>query len=367
MDYALDIIQIGIKEDECMNKIIQSPVNRQGMFVENSYAIDRRGNANTDGKKQGSTIFAGSLTLNYDPIMEKRKKAQEEAMKLIKDVFKDDLKEFDGLKEREQHIEQLKQANKDNKGKLADIEGMRESLREEYGITDDSQEEQDLELIRKAQEAENPSSFVKLTEEEQERYQELKQKGYTPYQQKSLSFDADAAEINKKMKDNERDIALEMDAIDDTLMNRLKTHKMFDARNSADVILEAARKETIGALVNEAKEHIDETAEEEKKKQEERIEQEKKEKAEETERELKKIEQEIALSENEEKAKARAAQRAGQAKADVSVEGIEDMQGVVNKTNDAAVNGMEQEIKELLERMKLLQEDLKGAAVDGTV
>lgn len=350
-----------------MNKIIQSPINRQGMFVENSYSVKRQGNVNPDGKKQGSTIFAGSLTLNYDPIMERRKKAQEEAMKLIKDVFKDDLKEFDGLKEREQHIEQLKQANKDNKGKLADIEGMRESLREEYGITDDSREEQDLELIRKAQEAEKPFSQINLTDEEKERYKELKEKGFTSYQQRSLSFDADEAEISKKMEENELDIAVEMDAIDDTLMNRLKTHKMFDARNSADVILEAARKETIGALVNEAKEHIDETAEEEKKKQEERAEEEKKEKAEETERELKKIEQEIVLSENEEKAKTRAVQRVGQAKADVSVEGIEDMQGVVNKTNDAAVNDMEQEIKELLERMKLLQEDLKGSAVDGTV
>lgn len=349
-----------------MNRIIQSPLNQQGMFAANPYAIGRQGTAGEKEQKNGS-IFAGSLSFLHDPIMEKKKQAKEEAMKLIHDVFQDDMKEFEGMKDREARIAQLQSRNQDNRGKLSDIENMREALMEEYGISEDDQEHQDLELIRKAKEAENPFSEVELSDEEQKRYDELAAKGFTLYQQRSLSLDEDVAAINKNTADNKLQIAIEMDEIENTLMQRLKNHKMTDAKNQADTILEAARKEAVGALFDEAKEHVDEVTREEKEKQEEKLKEEKKEEVEETEQELKKVEREVHLSQSKEEARTRAAQRASQAKADISGEGIDNMQGVVNKTNEAAINGTEQEIKELLEKMKLLSEDLKGAAVDGTV
>ena len=58
-------------------------------------------------------------------------------------------------------------------------------------------------------------------------------------------------------------------AVEDIMVERLKSHGMVDAREEADDIMEAAGKEILGMLVDEAKEKVDEKQEEEKEKAEE--------------------------------------------------------------------------------------------------
>ncbi len=141
-----------------------------------------------------------------------------------------------------------------------------------------------------------------------------------------------------RLDENTNAVKAEDAAIRSTKIAQLKKSPMVKAQKLAEEELQAARDEIVGMAKEEGIEHIDEEAEEREKKAEEfKEEQEKKEEFIEKQ---KREEEEIRIEEL----------------------GQEEMYTVVEGDLD-----VQKEIKEMLRKMKLLEEDLKGAAVDENV
>lgn len=353
-----------------MSRVKGVQADSQGMFANSKSRIQRNRQDKSSKKKQGAAIYAGDLNMGQDSILAKKKRAQREAMKMISDVFKSDLKTDQEQKNRQMNIEELKKENTAAKSRLKDIEDMQNNLMEEYGVTEDSREQQDLELIRKVTKATDPLEKAELTDEEKMRYAQMQEEGLTDYQKKALALDEDAKAINAEITDNKTSIRREEEAYKDTKLELLKKSPMTGAKRQAEELLEAARKEMIGALYNESKEHIDEKAEEAREEQKEKKARKEEEGKKEALQEAKKLEREILIEQAQDNSQSRAA--ALSAKEKVRNQAVLQEQinaGVFNDVNKDVVksNELEQEMKDLLEKMRLLQEDLKGAAVDDMI
>ena len=136
-----------------------------------------------------------------------------------------------------------------------------------------------------------------------------------------------------------QEIMVENQIITATELERLKTHPMVDAGKQADAIMDEASKEIVGMLVDEAKDHIDEEAEKEKEKAE-------------TEKE-KKEELQARIDATKEKKKE------DEKLTEDILEGVAKASSATNE-----VSAAQQEIKDMMNKMKLIEDDIKGAAVD---
>lgn len=131
-------------------------------------------------------------------------------------------------------------------------------------------------------------------------------------------------------------------SLSDTKIERLKDHSMLDAAKQSEEILQAASREIYGELINEGKKHLEEKMEEEKEKAEKLAE--------------KKKEQEERLEKAEERKE----------NLEKKTENDREMLESIRSYNepDAAAD---KEIQEILEELKLIKEDIKGAAVDQNI
>lgn len=288
---------------------------------------------------QSISINANELTLTSDPISEKRKKAQKQAMKLIEDAFTSEKKVDADLDERRAHIKDLQaeklQANKD----IKELEAEREELRKQYGVPEDSEEQEELKLLEKESQAKLKAPHANLTKEEYEKLAKIHAKGLTEYQQRSMErYDS---EIGKKnaIYDMDEEVKFENQVISTTKIERLKTHTLEDAEKQAENLMDATNKEIFSMIVDEAKEHIDEKQQEEKDKAEAR-----KEKQEELEARLdvakERREKEEELTED-------------------ILEGYQQIQG-----SSSDLDSAKQEIKNMMSKLGLIEDDLKGAVVN---
>ena len=123
-------------------------------------------------------------------------------------------------------------------------------------------------------------------------------------------------------------------------LERLKSAPMVKAQNEADAILDAASKEVIGMIMEEAKDTMDEKSKEE---------QEKAEKLEE-----RREEQEAFIEKQKEKRKE-------------TEELLENMPMEELVHMGQLKDEIKQEIKNIVSEMKLVAEDIKGALVDESV
>ncbi len=143
-------------------------------------------------------------------------------------------------------------------------------------------------------------------------------------------YDKKLQEYQKKIDASEEELKGEIASIRGTKIERLKSSPMLKAQGEADKILEAASDEITGMLWEEAKDHI----EEEQKKKEEQAEK-------------------IAEKKEEEEARLEEAK-----------EGREEQEAMIEVISKSGSEDVKKEIDELLEKLKLIEEDLKGAAVD---
>ncbi|MDE5590326.1 MAG: hypothetical protein K2J60_14505 [Acetatifactor sp.] len=139
----------------------------------------------------------------------------------------------------------------------------------------------------------------------------------------------------QKLAQNQGEIQGENASIRGTRLERLKHHAMADARKQADDIMDAAREEAIGMGWQEGMDHVDEEAEK-REEQAEKIREEREEKEEQLEKE-KREEEEAWLEE-------------------LSPEEFSDM--------TKSVEDVQKEVQDMIRKMNLLDEDIKGAAVD---
>lgn len=258
------------------------------------------------GKKQENrkTIFAGDLNPQENSLQsrieQKKKEAQKQAMKVVGDAFSGDKAIDEDIEKRHQNIEEL-------------VEDRQRLLEEKAGV--DTRAE-DLEKAFEAGEisAEDYAVEKKNLREETQVYE-------------------------NQISANENQVKQENSTIRATKMEKLKHREMEKAQEQAEDILDAARDEIVGMVVEEGKDRIEEEAEE-REEQAEEIKEEKEELEEriEAQKEHRREEEEI----------------------------LEDMPTEEMLTLDKIQDDVKQEVQNILNKMKLIQEDIKGAAVDTT-
>ncbi len=274
-----------------------------------------------------------------DPVTAKKDSAKKRALKIVGDAFSNERKIDNDITSRREKIGELLNKIGDARKSIGALEKSRAELRDFYGVAEDSDEELDLKLLEKEFRKDMPGSKVKLSGEEYARLAEIKENGLTEYQQRSMEllefespFLEEAYEAEKSIYDEER-------VINGIKLERLKHHAILDATKQADEIMDEASKEIVKMIVDAAKENIKKKAEEEKEKA--KAEKEKKEELEE---------------------KAESAKEKRKANEKLTEELIENVSEATTIAND--VREAQQEVKEMLNKMKLIEDDIKGSAVD---
>lgn len=314
-------------------------VQNTTIFMGDDTLRARHGYEDTGKEQDKKNIFAGGLNKAIDPILQKKQEAQKKAMKIVSDAWAGEREIDDDLALRREKIKQYREDIGKAKDELKEIENRRAQLRDSYGVAEDSQEEQDLKLLEKEIDSKKPEMDVHLTKEEYKRLAQIKAEGLSEYQQRSLELKSGGEFYELEVNEATEKIKEENAVIRSTELERLKSQTMQKAEKSADEIMEAASDQIIGMLIEEAKDHIDEEMEEKK---------EEAEKAEE-----KKEEEEERIEERDEK-KAEEEQFREQIKTSTEMMIV----------SEDVMDDVQREIKKIMDEMKLLEEDIKGAAVD---
>lgn len=296
--------------------------------------------------KQSDTIQASTLNLADDPIQKRKKQAQAMAMSLLSNVFSSDQKIDDDLAERQERISTLTKENDEYNEMLKDIKDQRESLKEFYGVTDDSKEQQDLELLRKERNSmTNPT--VRLSDQEKQQLETIHINGTTDYQKASLELDGAEKDLKSKLTENKKAIIEENAIIRGVRQERLKSHDMVDAQKQGDQIMTAANKEIIGMLYEEVKDNQDKKLEEQQEAAEK-----KKKAAEELEKRIEaaKTDKEKNTNKND--------------KMDAMYKLGNSLDSVRKKGTSSTFEDVKKSLSHIISELKLTAEDLKGAVVD---
>lgn len=306
------------------------------------------------GKKENSnTFFAGAINGKVDPITLKKQMARKQALKVVGDAFAADRKLDNEMAEREAKIKEMRAENLEATNALKELEAQKKEIGKEYGLGEEGLSGEDWDILDKG--SRMPGV---LSDNEKARYQEMKEQGLTEYYSRCEKIDDLAEPYRQTLNDNTKLIKSYEAANKAVHKGRLDLRKgnpMIKAQEEAEEIMDAARKEIVGMLVDEGKNHVDEEMEE-------KVEQakEEKEKKEEEEEKLEAIREDKAqIQDQVEAARERAHENEKRAEALMEALPTEELLQMEDGTSD-----FQQELKEIMNKMKLVTEDLKGAAVD---
>lgn len=295
----------------------------QGIRTDNNKETGRLfKNLNTQEKNQKRQPIGNE---KEDMISVRFQKAKKSALKTILDQFASDRKVADGLREMREENKALQADNSQAAGELAVLEERRKQLQEDYGIADDSQEQKDLELlIKERNEGGLPTNDMT---------------NLTDYQKQSMEIYGYGGVYRQQIESNNRKIMLNNYAIEATTRAIASSQAMEKAEITKEIIMDGASKEKIGLLYQETIDHIKEESEK------------KAEEAKETKE--KKLEQEEKLKE-----------------AKAKNEELEGNTGKNPELTEALVKGQQEtgelkrSIRDIMEQLRLLEEDTKGIIVD---
>lgn len=295
------------------------------------------------------------LSGQFDPIEQKKTLAKKQAYKIVKDALARELKMDGKMDEVRTHTEELNADLEQAQNKIGEINAEKEKWREECGIAADSEEQKDLELLEKREAYAGGDLSQTFSEEEMERLAEIDKRGYTEYEQRALSLERSKAPYQDTVRKAESGIISDNAVIRGTRLERLKKDPIRKAQNEAEDVLTAASREVMGMLVNEAKEHMDEKSEELQEKAEER--------AEEKEAQEEKLE---AAKEKKEELEALADPKKETGNAsEVQTQAIsKDPVTEAMVQLDTQKEDYQREIEEMMRKMNLITEDIKGIKVD---
>lgn len=202
-------------------------------------------------KSENYSLFAGNLTKKQDRVSQHEHQANKKAMKTILNQFKRETKIDDGIIARKDHQKQLTKDMDLAAEQITRLKSLREDLKIGYGITEDSTEQKNLELLEKSVFGSEDITEVEL--------QQLKNMGpLTDYQKSALQYGAMEQIWKQRLEEAKNGISNETRSITAISLARLKTHPMVDAQKEAANIIEAASKEVIGILIQETKDIVDE-------------------------------------------------------------------------------------------------------------
>lgn len=387
---------------------IRAKANENQIINTGSAARERA--AQREGKQFGrqngrKSIFAGDIGLQQDRIMQRRERARKKAMKIVGDAWDGDRKIDQNILDIRDRAAQLMEEKKENLARIAEGDMQKEALRQQYGVSEDSQEQKDKELLERAADArrdpvnehlteeewkrveeleekrlteedkellrkkalsENSESGVQLTEEEEKRASKLlaKGSGLTEYQERCLAIDAFQSTYETRNEKIDGELMGCYATIRATKLERLKYHEMVNAQNKADEVLEAAGKEILGMLIEESKDHVDEELEEPREEAKEEAEKKAEEEEKIEQREEKQAELEAQVDAAHERSKEQEAVRRDARERSREEEDLLETMIEAGVGNVGNVSDVQSEIKNMLHKMKLLEEDLKGSNVD---
>ena len=199
--------------------------------------------------------------------------------------------------------------------------------------------EEGYEKIKKLQSGMHEAE-VRIQEIDEQQKMLIEEQGYAPDHPEL----ADLAEEKKALQEEYNTCFAEMKgeiaAIKAVKLERLKHSPMLDAEKEAEAIMEQAGEEIVSMLFEEGKEHLDE---------EQKLREEKAEKLEE-----KKEEQEAFIEAQKEKKEA-------------AEELAEEMPMEEMLTLEKVKQDVQTEVQNIVDKMKLVAEDMKGAVVDESV
>lgn len=299
-------------------------------------------------ENRGGTLFFGNSPFGRQEtdisgrIAQKKQLYQKQGMHTVLSAHKSEKKLDESMEQSRERARRLMQENDEINEKLRDINKQMAQAKEDYQIADDSREEKDLELMKKAYDLRKGGGS--LTEEEQQRLAELGEP--TEYQKLSMELYQRADVCKEDMDKNMRRAAAETAMVRDVRLERLKTHGMIDAQKAKEELLAAASEEAVGMLMEDVKDKIDEKAEEVQEAAEERNEKE--------EEEQERID---AAKENRTEAE-QATENTRENAKELTVQAV--------KSEDITQD-LDEEVKKIMEEQKLLEEELKGLAVDASV
>lgn len=311
-------------------------------------------------QKQGQSIFAGDLNLiqNNDSVEQKRREAQKQAMKMVQDAWETDTAIDNMVQENRDHYAKMKELRNEAQDEIMSINEDKEATRELYGVDADSQEQKDVELLCKMQDAmSNPG--IEFSEEETRRLGELMKEPRTEYQERILELNKRANHYQKEMEKAEGGMMDAQSSIRSIRLERLKKDPMVKAQKNAEEIRENASKEIIGLLKDEAVENIDEAKEEAQEKAEETTEKKKEQQEQIDEAKLERAQREAMMQGTEEAADRLKAELRKSEAPDVDVEEMVDIARSYSYSSD-----VKQSLEEIKNNMNLLEADLKGIKVD---
>ena len=140
--------------------------------------------------KKSKTIYAGDFLREFplrERIQQKKSEAQQRALKIVSDAWGMDKQIDDEIKVREEESKVLREDNQEALENLKDVNQRMEELRDAFGISPDSEEQQELERIMQMRK----SPTVSLEEEE-----------LTEYQRRALALDDEATFYRKQIAAN---------------------------------------------------------------------------------------------------------------------------------------------------------------------
>ena len=385
-----------IRANENENQVIQVSSSARARAQE-------KAGRNGQEEQKRNTIFMGDLNVKKDPITQRKQYAQQKALKMVGDAWDVDRKIDQNIQDIRDKLRQLEDEYVENLGYIAEGDAQKEQLRQQYNVAPDSQEQKDLELLQKKADymrhpdevtlteedrarlkaisgrppetkeevellqrkadAEKFGLEVEWTEEEEALLKEMEGVPLTEYQERCLKIDG-YQKIYETRNDVIKDqIAAYNGSIRATRLERLKFREMEKAQKKAEEVMEAAGKEIIGMLMEEAKDHVDEEMEETKEEAEEKAEEEasQEEKIEERKEVTAELEQRIDEAHRENEAREELRREAEERSREDAILLGDIMEAGMGT---GSLSDVKFDVKNMLHKMKLLEEDLKGSIVD---
>ncbi len=271
------------------------------------------------------TIHAGAEPLDSSRIQEKKPLGQEEEQR--KTLFAGNM---GGMTVQDRILQKREQAQKQamkivgeawEKDRAIDT-GLEESRERSRALQQENQEYRQAVQDIEDQQAKLKDAWGDTESEE--------------YLQQQSDLEDQKAEYQRRIGVNEGQIIGENAGVRATRRERLKYNPMVKAQKVADGIMEAAGKDAMGMLLDEGREHIDEQ-QQEREEQAEKLEE-------------KREEQEKLIEERMEHKS--------------EMEDVGDVPAEEIISLDKVQSDIEQQIQDIMKKMNLVSEDLKGAVVD---
>lgn len=314
-------------------------INVNADFVQNRFTANNESEQIRANNKSFSLAHAAK-----DPIAERKAQAFEKARKIVSDAFKGEKKIDAELQELRDLSARLTEDNKEKLDQISQNKAEMDWLQQTYGVTEDSQEQKDLEILMKKNDSYYDPS-VQLTEDEQKRYQEIMSEGQTEYQSRMMERHTENNRLQREMQENLAAIHANGSALRFVKGERLKSSPIKDAEDAAEKMLAAESDAIQGELVGSALDHMQEELQE-KVEDAEKLAQQKAEKEEQIEQVQETVDEQKRQIE------------------EVRKETKEHMQAVEPEDIINIQEQIQAEIDKVLEELKLLAEDLKGNSID---